>query len=405
MDSLPLDTVSVHELLLYERRHRYELGRELCRGMRVLALCCRSGGGCELLSQTATTVVGVDEDTALIDLARATAASDRVSFEVADPVTLLDRSLRDRFEAIVCLEGWERLREPDRLLVALRRHADAGMKLVCAVANGGLLVARDGNRTAAFGYEAAVAAFAGFPQMTVLPQYLIEGSVICPPDAESIDVAPPMENRLEIESADRLIFCVGFSSDIAARAARGRVHVAAPSIHSRYVMNLEAVNRELLRAHARLARAPAAIGGAAATGLDGLEPEMAARDDTSGAALARAEQAERERDLWRQRCLAAESRVGVAAVSSTEHPQLERPVQAAGLDVQEVASGLIVHQVGGDGLHYLNNTAAVVFQLCDGDHTVPEISAQLALAFGLTETRADLAEQCIKDLRAKGVLS
>jgi hypothetical protein len=71
----------------------------------------------------------------------------------------------------------------------------------------------------------------------------------------------------------------------------------------------------------------------------------------------------------------------------------------------EVASGLIVHQVGRDGLHFLNNTAAVVFQLCDGNHTVPEISAQLALAFGLAEVRPDLAEQCVMELRAKGVLS
>jgi hypothetical protein len=115
--------------------------------------------------------------------------------------------------------------------------------------------------------------------------------------------------------------------------------------------------------------------------------------------------AEQERDLRRQRCLAAEAQAGVAAVAPTGAPQLERPIQAGGLDIQEVASGLIVHQVGRDGLHFLNNSAAVVFQLCDGNHTLPEISAQLALAFGLAEVRADLAEQCVSELRAKGVVS
>jgi Coenzyme PQQ synthesis protein D (PqqD) len=121
-----------------------------------------------------------------------------------------------------------------------------------------------------------------------------------------------------------------------------------------------------------------------------------------GAAPARAEQ---ERDLLRQRRLAAEVHAGVPAVAATEDLSLGRPLQASGLEVQELASGLLVHQVGQDGLHYLNNTAAVVFQLCDGNHTVAEIGAQLALAFGLTEVAADVAEHCISELRAKGVLS
>lgn len=57
------------------------------------------------------------------------------------------------------------------------------------------------------------------------------------------------------------------------------------------------------------------------------------------------------------------------------------------------------------GLHYLNNTAAVVFQLCDGNLTVGEVTEQLRLAFGLAETPADLVEQCISDLRTKGILA
>jgi SAM-dependent methyltransferase len=399
-DHLPRDIV-----LPDARRHRYELGRELCRGMRVLALCCRSGGGCELLAETATTVVGIDQDTALIDVALATAGSDRVSFEAADPAAFLDSPLRDRFDVIVCLEGWEGLRELNRLLAALRRHADAGIRLVCAVPNGELVGAQGGDRAAMSGYEAAMAAFAGFPQNIVLPQYLTEGSVICPPVAASIDFGPSMENSLEIENAGHFIFCVGFPSAVAARVARGRAHLSAVSAHSRYVMNLEAANSELLRVNALLAREHLPIGGTAhAPRQDAPAPKTAARNDEIGALLARAERAEQERDLWRQRCLAAEPHGGIAAVSATEHP-LGRPVQAAGLEVQEVASGLIVHQVGEDGLHFLNNTAAVVFQLCDGDHTVPEISAHLALAFGLTEIPADLAEQCITELRAKGVLS
>jgi 2-polyprenyl-3-methyl-5-hydroxy-6-metoxy-1,4-benzoquinol methylase len=114
------DDVGIHELLGCGRRDRYELARELCQDMRVLDLCCGNGVGSVLLSQTAALVVGIDHDASFVDFARAAAGSDRVSFEAADSVSFLDGPLGDRFDAIVCLEGSERLSELDPLTATLR---------------------------------------------------------------------------------------------------------------------------------------------------------------------------------------------------------------------------------------------------------------------------------------------
>jgi hypothetical protein len=82
----------------------------------------------------------------------------------------------------------------------------------------------------------------------------------------------------------------------------------------------------------------------------------------------------------------------------------DRPVRAEGLEIHEVDDGLLVYQAQPECVHHLNNTAAVVFELCDGQNTVPEISEQLALAFGLDRTPSGTAEKCIADLWGKGVV-
>ena len=41
-------------------------------------------------------------------------------------------------------------------------------------------------------------------------------------------------------------------------------------------------------------------------------------------------------------------------------------VRAEGLDVNEVPDGYVIYQTEADRVHYLNKTAAIVFELCDG---------------------------------------
>ena len=82
----------------------------------------------------------------------------------------------------------------------------------------------------------------------------------------------------------------------------------------------------------------------------------------------------------------------------------ERPVRAEGLEVHEVDDGLVVYQSQPECVHHLNNTAAIVFELCDGQNTPAEIGGQLAEAFGLSEVPDHMAENCIADLWSKGVI-
>jgi hypothetical protein len=82
----------------------------------------------------------------------------------------------------------------------------------------------------------------------------------------------------------------------------------------------------------------------------------------------------------------------------------DRPVRAEGLEIHEVDDGLLVYQAQPECVHHLNNTAAIVFELCDGENTVAEISEQLALAFGLKEMPGGVAEKCIADLWDKTVI-
>jgi hypothetical protein len=81
-----------------------------------------------------------------------------------------------------------------------------------------------------------------------------------------------------------------------------------------------------------------------------------------------------------------------------------RPARIDGLEINEVADGLVVYQADPERVHYLNNTAAVVFELCDGRLTVAEITEQVAATFSLTDPPASEVEACVAELSAKGVL-
>ena len=104
----------------------------------------------------------------------------------------------------------------------------------------------------------------------------------------------------------------------------------------------------------------------------------------------------------------SEVRLGPGVVATSEAlaggVPPERPVRAEGLEVHEVDDGLVVYQSQPECVHHLNNTAAIVFELCDGQNTPSEISRQLAEAFGPSDVPDHAAENCIADLRSKGVI-
>ncbi|MEQ8718961.1 MAG: PqqD family protein [Acidimicrobiales bacterium] len=67
--------------------------------------------------------------------------------------------------------------------------------------------------------------------------------------------------------------------------------------------------------------------------------------------------------------------------------------------------GFVIHDAAGAQVHYLNETAAIVFSLCDGQRTLTEIAALVGDAFGLEEAPVADVEKVVTDLTALGVLT
>ena len=60
-----------------------------------------------------------------------------------------------------------------------------------------------------------------------------------------------------------------------------------------------------------------------------------------------------------------------------------KPQMNEGLDLCEVVDGYVVYEAGNDRVHYLNNTAALVLELCTGDNSRADIATALGSAFKL----------------------
>lgn len=82
----------------------------------------------------------------------------------------------------------------------------------------------------------------------------------------------------------------------------------------------------------------------------------------------------------------------------------ERPARVDGLEAHEVDDGLVVYQAATDRVHYLNATAAVVFELCNGEHTAEDVERLVAEAWQLDEP-PDEVQTCLAQLRDEGVVA
>ena len=82
----------------------------------------------------------------------------------------------------------------------------------------------------------------------------------------------------------------------------------------------------------------------------------------------------------------------------------DKPTRAAGLEVNEVGDGLVVYQESPERVHYLNNTASLVFEFCTGENSVTRISELVRVAFELDLLPEVEVMSCIEQLREQGLL-
>jgi coenzyme PQQ synthesis protein D (PqqD) len=79
-------------------------------------------------------------------------------------------------------------------------------------------------------------------------------------------------------------------------------------------------------------------------------------------------------------------------------------VRAEGLDVNEVPDGYVIYQTAADRVHYLNKTAAIVFELCDGARSADDIVARVSKLFEVEGTADNEIEACVQSLLEEGLV-
>lgn len=71
----------------------------------------------------------------------------------------------------------------------------------------------------------------------------------------------------------------------------------------------------------------------------------------------------------------------------------------------EVEDGMIIYDERTDRVHYLNSTAAVVLQLCDGERTPDEITRICVRLFDLELQPTAEINECLAKLESEGLVS
>jgi PqqD family protein of HPr-rel-A system len=80
------------------------------------------------------------------------------------------------------------------------------------------------------------------------------------------------------------------------------------------------------------------------------------------------------------------------------------PARSHAIDINPVADGYVVYDPDSDLVHYLNHTAAMVLELCDGQSSAAQITALLQEMFADAEDVQASVETCIGQLRGLGLV-
>jgi hypothetical protein len=71
---------------------------------------------------------------------------------------------------------------------------------------------------------------------------------------------------------------------------------------------------------------------------------------------------------------------------------------ATGLELNPAPDGYVIYQTAKERVHFLNPTAAIVYELCISGKSLREIEAVLRDAFSLSQDPSAAVRDCIKSL-------
>jgi hypothetical protein len=79
--------------------------------------------------------------------------------------------------------------------------------------------------------------------------------------------------------------------------------------------------------------------------------------------------------------------------------------RAEDLECNEVPDGYVIYDNAREDVHFLNLTAAAVFELCDGENDAASIAAIVQDAFGLPAPPNGDVEACLASLHSQGLIA
>ena len=80
------------------------------------------------------------------------------------------------------------------------------------------------------------------------------------------------------------------------------------------------------------------------------------------------------------------------------------PTKSDGLEIDEVEDGFVVYEANGTGVHYLNPSAKLILEMCDGTLTAAQIAEMIGEAFGLPAGRRQEVDDALSKLEAEGLI-
>jgi Coenzyme PQQ synthesis protein D (PqqD) len=82
----------------------------------------------------------------------------------------------------------------------------------------------------------------------------------------------------------------------------------------------------------------------------------------------------------------------------------DRPVRSAAVEINPGEDGYVLYDPDHDRVHFVNHTAALVLELCDGQHTIVEVAAALEEVYPAAGPLAGHVARCVDGLRAEGIV-
>jgi hypothetical protein len=81
------------------------------------------------------------------------------------------------------------------------------------------------------------------------------------------------------------------------------------------------------------------------------------------------------------------------------------PTRAVGLEINAIEGGFMIYQPEKNRVHYLNHTAVLVLELCNGENSVTAIAERIKRAYGLANAPEAEVREIVAKMQGEDLLS